>query len=286
MNLVDHIISKQIEWALNKNLELTGSHGNRGRKVYTINVKDNLFHTLNDQTRMDIEKGDGGELKGNKDKQAKMQALHSSSALGINIFDYWRGSPDISIITSSCGLSRANTKLKGEIRFEQQFSIDDRFRKSPNIDVVIYLIGERFKAFAIECKFTEAYSSYGHGGVDVKYFENDEIWQGLSATKQLAQEISPDDESFKHLHAAQLIKHILGLNRKFGHSRYRLLYLWYDTCGEQGFHHRKEIEKFAGIVRSDGVVFQETTYQYLIVRLAKYREDHSKYIKYLTERYL
>jgi hypothetical protein len=223
---------------------------------------------------------------GAKDKPAKMQALHSSSALGINIFDYWRGLPDLSIVTSSCGLSRAASKLNGDIRFEQQFSIDERFRYPPNIDVVICPNIGRYRAFAIECKFTEPYSSREHGGLDGKYLENDDIWHGLSATKRLALEISPNDDSFKYFHAAQVIKHILGLNRKFGHSRYRLLYLWYDAIGEPGFGHRQEIERFAGIVSSDGVVFHETTYQDLIVRLAQHRAGNEKYVAYITDRYL
>jgi hypothetical protein len=144
----------------------------------------------------------------------------------------------------------------------------------------------RYKALAIECKFSEAYSSRGHDGLDSKYFNNDDIWHSLSATKQLAQGISPEDGHFKFLHAAQLIKHILGLNHGFGHSHYRLLYLWYDALGDPGYHHRQEIEEFASVVRSDGVVFHETTYQDLIVRLAQHRKNNEKYISYLTGRYL
>lgn len=286
MNPRDQIIAKQIEWAKNNGLQLTGSHGHRGSKVYTTIVEDNLFQSLNNQTRANLENGDGGELAGTKDRPAKIQAIHSSSALGINVFDYWRGLRDLSIITSSCGLSRAGSKLNGEIRFEQQFSIDNRFKYSPNLDVVIVPNTGRYKAFAIECKFTEAYSSRRHGGLDSKYFENEDIWHGLLETKKLAQKISPNDNRFAFLHVAQLIKHILGLNRRFGHSRYRFLYLWYDALGEPGFKHRQEIKVFADAVHCDGVIFHETTYQDLIVRLAQHRKDHSKYVTYLTERYL
>jgi hypothetical protein len=286
MNPREQIIAKQIEWANNNGLQLTGSHGHRGRKVYTTTVEDNLFQPLNNQTKANLENGDGKELARTKGRPAKIQALHSSSALGINVFDYWRESPDLSIITSSCGLSRAGSKLNGEIRFEQQFSIDDRFKYSPNLDVVIVPNTGRYKAFACECKFTEAYSFRGHGGIDSKYFENDDIWHGLSETKKLAQKISPNDNRFSFLHVAQLIKHILGLNRRFGHSRYRFLYLWSDALGELGFKHRQEIKVFADVVRSDGVIFHETTYQDIIVHLAQHRKDHSKYVTYLTERYL
>lgn len=286
MNASEQIITKQIEWANNKGLQLIGSAGDRGRKVYTTKVTDNLFKSLNDKTKKELNEGDGGELNGKEGKPAKIQALHSSSALGINVFDYWRGASDISIISASCGLSRADRELTGEIQFEQKFSIDDRFQYSPNLDVIIFPQSGKYRAFAIECKFTEAYSSRVHGGLDQKYFSNEDIWQNLSKTKCLAQEISPDDNNFKYLHAAQLVKHILGLNRKFSHSRYRFLYLWYDALGEPGFRHRQEVEEFAEIVRSDGVIFQEISYQDLIVHLAKYREEHTAYVKYLTSRYL
>ncbi|MBC7350609.1 MAG: hypothetical protein H5U05_11655 [Candidatus Aminicenantes bacterium] len=215
-----------------------------------------------------------------------MQALHSSSALGVNIFDYWRGTSDLSVVCAASGLCRAGRELIGKISFEQKFSIDDRFQYSPNLDVVIYLQSSRYRAFGIECKFSEPYSSRHHGGLDRKYFENREIWQNLSATKNLAEKVSPDDNRFKHLHAAQLIKHILGLNRKFGHCNYRLLYLWYDVFGEPGYLHRQEVGEFKDVVRSDGVVFHEITYQELIVNLAKHRKGHSDYIRYITDRYL
>ena len=287
MNATEQIITKQIEWAKNKGLQLIGSAGDRGRKVYTTRIDDNLFQPLNEKSKKEIDDGDGGELKSKAGHTAKMQALHSSSALGINMFDYWREASDFSLLFSACGLSRSGSQLSGEIKFEQKFKIDDRFKYAPNLDAVFYPSNlNKSKIFAIECKFTEAYSSRRHGGLDQKYFTNDSVWGNLLATKNLAQEISPEDSHFSYLHAAQLIKHILGLNRQFGHSRYRLLYLWYDALGESGFKHRQEVEKFADIIRSDGVLFHATTYQELIVCLAQYREQHKKYVSYLTERYL
>ena len=286
MNASDQILAKQVAWANNKGIELIGSQGKRGRKVYTTKLNDNLFQTLNRQTKIELEAGDGGEINGTERRPAKMQALHSSSALGVNLFDYWRDSADLSIIASICGLSSSRRKFGGEIRFEQKFSIDSQFRFSPNIDVVILPNTGTYKCYAIECKFTEAYSSRGHGGLDPKYFENEDNWKSLNATKILAQEISPNDSRFQVLHAAQLIKHILGLNREYTQGRYRLLYLRYDAFGEAGFIHTQEIDKFARIVRSDGIVFHDATYQDVIARLAQHREPHTEYVRYLTERYL
>jgi hypothetical protein len=285
MNAYEQTISRQIEWAKNKGLQLIGSKDQRGRKDYTKNLKDNLFQKLNDGTKRELEHGDGGELSTEKGEPAKIQALHSSSALGINVFDYWRTKTDLSIITSACGLSSGGRKLTGEILFEQKYPVDDRFRISPNIDVVIIPETSTYKAYAIECKFTEAYSSRRHGGLDDKYFEKKENWTNLSATKKLGLDISPKDKHFEYLHAAQLIKHILGLNRAYGHAHYHLLYLWYDAFGEAGFIHRREVNKFSKIVRSDGVIFHDTTYQELIKSLAGHRELHPEYVRYLTERY-
>jgi hypothetical protein len=52
------------------------------------NVKDdNLFEPLLSEVKGNFEEADGGELSG---KPCKMQAVHSSSALGVNIFQYWK----------------------------------------------------------------------------------------------------------------------------------------------------------------------------------------------------
>lgn len=286
MNAVEQIISKQIEWAKNKGIELIGSQGARGRKVYTKKLRENLFQPLTSQARKDLEGGDGGELIGTEARPAKIQALHSSSALGINLFDYWRHSVDLSTITSSCGISKKGRVFSGDIRFEQKFPIDERFVFAPNIDVVILPHSGTYTCYAIECKFTEAYSGRGHSGLDPKYFDNENVWKGLTTLKQLANVISPDDKRFQFLHSAQLIKHILGLNRKYGKSCYRLLYLYYDALGEPGFLHRQEVDEFTKVAQSDGVAFHHITYQELITRLAQYREQHTEYVRYLTERYL
>lgn len=287
MNASEQIIAKQIEWAKNKGLQLIGSAGDRGRKVYTTKISDNLFQPLNDKSKKELDGGDGGELKSKEGHPAKIQALHSSSALGVNLFDYWRDAFDCSLLFSACGLSRAGSQLSGEIKFEQKFAIDDRFQYAPNLDVVFFPIQpKKFKVFAIECKFTEAYSSRRHGSLDQKYFTNESVWENLPSIKRLAKKISSADDEYSFLHAAQLIKHVLGLNREFGHSRYRLLYLWYDALGESGFKHRQEVEKFSQIAHSDGALFHAITYQELIACLAQYREQHKKYVSYLTERYL
>jgi hypothetical protein len=57
--------------------------------------------------------------------------------------------------------------------------------------------------------------------------------------------------------------------------------------GLRGVRHKAEIEGFAEVARADGVRFQSTTYQDVIVRLARNERDrHRDYINYLAARYL
>lgn len=286
MNTYDKIIDKQIEWAKNREIDLIGSDGKKGKQCYTKELNQNLFQELSGDSQKEIDKGDGGELNSEKDKPAKMQALHSSSATGVNIFEYWKGNDELSPILDACQLTRSTGKIEGKIEFESQYPINENFNKPPNIDVAIKPKSHTHKAYTIECKFSEPYSSYEHSGLKKKYFDNPEIWEGLSKTKALGKQISPNDSKFTYLHAAQLIKHILGLNQNYGNGNYRLLYLWYDAYGKDGYYHQKEIEDFKEIVTHDGIKFSSITYQELILKLANHRKNHPKYISYITDRYL
>ena len=87
MNAHEYILSKQIQWAHRNNIVLIGSKVNRGRKAYTQNLDDNLFEPLLSEVKGNFKEADGGELTGNP---CKMQAVHSSSVLSVNIFQYWK----------------------------------------------------------------------------------------------------------------------------------------------------------------------------------------------------
>jgi hypothetical protein len=120
-----------------------------------------------------------------------------------------------------------------------------------------------------------------------EYLKLERIWDDIPAIHELAKTISPDDSEFVYLHAAQLIKHILGLKAKVGKTRFRLLYLWYDVLGQEGAAHWKEIENFTKVARADDINFHALSYQKLIFRLAsEFRQGHEEYISYLTGRYL
>jgi len=288
MKAYEYILSKQIQWALNRGISLIGSQGKRGRLAYTPYLNQNLFEPLDPSIKKYLESGDGGELNGSPCKPAKMQAVHSSSALGVNIFQYWHTIAQIPKIAAACGFCRKGNRVSKKLVFEDKYPIANNFRYPPNIDVVIHNSDSAmYKRFAIECKFSEAYTSKGDHGLKKKYLDIEEVWNVIPNLHDLAEELCPNDLEFKYFHPAQLIKHILGLKKAFGIKGFRLLYLWYDVLGEEGSIHQKEIDRFTQITRSDNVKFHALSYQNLIAKLsAEYRSDHEKYVKYISERYL
>ncbi len=311
MTGLEFIKSKQRSWAKRKGFELIGGTiPNRGEANYLHNLEDNLFEQLSKESFECYNSGDGNETKDSKTRLAKMKALHSSSAIVVNLFQYWQGK-DAYPIMNACKLcSRDSSKVdlmyEGvgsnspkvfstsrnpsayKIKFEEKFKISEDkslFPFSPNIDVVIK--DSQSTIFAIESKFTEPYSSRKHSGLKQKYVEDIAFWNGLANLYELAKEITPDNNKFQYLDAAQLIKHILGLKKNQNKSGFRLLYLWYDTMGKDGIEHRKEIEQFAEIAKRDDIKFRHITYQEVIIRLSKeFYGGNEEYCNYLTDRYL
>ena len=105
----------------------------------------------------------------------------------------------------------------------------------PHLDVVIDRPGGA--PLAIESKFTEVYSP-AHNDFRPSYFEAPGLWDGFERTERLAVAIADGSTQFKHLGAAQLIKHALGLKHAHGPRGFRLLYLWYDWPGEIADAHK------------------------------------------------
>ncbi len=284
MDAAAYIFERQVLWARRRAIPLQGSEGERGQQAYTPALEDNLFEPLSPDARREYEQGDGRELRRN------MRAVHSSSALACNVFAYWKRIGQITIPAVACGLSGAGV---ASLRFEAKLPVSDpadrgRFPRDPNIDVLVeYAAAIPLRATGIECKFGEPYSSRGHDGLRPAYLQDVPFWESLPRCRGLAEQISPDDNRFHHLHAAQLLKHVLGLRHAFGPAGFRLLYLWYDVPCPEGAAHRDELRQFSELVRGDGVDFQSLTYQELLLRLVRdQRGGHTAYVDYLAERYL
>ena len=298
MKAIDYIKTKQIQWAKSNGIPVVGSTIRPGEtervgdKAFTKKRDDNLFEPLIPDVEKNLRSGAGGELN-NRNKGTtfpKFQALHSSSAIGINFFQYWKRIGNIVPIVHACGLCSKDNRYTKDIQFEQELKIRKSFSYHPNIDVVIENSDEsQFAKYAIECKFSEPYGGRKHSGLKKKYLDSslNEIWKGIPAIRKLGHKISPNDNKYVHLHAAQLIKHILGLNNAVGKGNYRLLYLWYDAPGLDGCKHRKEIEKFTKYMKADNIKFSHITYQEVIRNLVKHHyKTNEKYLNYLSSRYL
>ena len=143
------------------------------------------------------------------------------------------------------------------------------------------------KVFAIECKFTEPYNSSGHADLKQKYIDLDELWKDIPIIKDFVVKTDSLIHSFKHLHAAQLIKHILCLKQTYGKKGFKLLYLFYDSVGEHAIIHQNELRIFSEMLKSENINFSSLSYQELILKISNnYYSGNEEYIDYLIDRYL
>ncbi|MCW5875949.1 MAG: hypothetical protein KIS85_03615 [Anaerolineales bacterium] len=286
MSTYQHIIARQIAWAQGRGLPLVDSRGgDRGRPAYFPTITDNLFQPLTAETLECFRNGDGKEIGDYPHKPAKMRAVHSTSALAVNLFQYLGQIGRVDLLASASGL-QPQGYAPGAVVFEEKYPVGRGFGIAPNVDVVVKPSDLERPVIAVECKFSEAYRVNESKGLKAKYLSRAELWPELPNLHRLALALSPDDEQFQFLHAAQLVKHILGLRAAYG-GNFCLAYLYYEGQGAEGLTHAEEAAAFAEIARADGVLFCAITYQQLISRLAaELVSSHPDYVAYLTGRYM
>jgi hypothetical protein len=116
MNPTQFIDRRQRFWALRHGIPFD----NQG---YVVELNDNLFMPLSPGAIQEYQRGGGGELK------KKIRALHSSAALVVNTFDYWRRIGKLNPI-----LEFVRPDLVGQlvhsVRFEAKLSIKWPDKKS------------------------------------------------------------------------------------------------------------------------------------------------------------
>lgn len=281
MRPVEYITERQHSWALRHGVSLD-------QDGYATSLSNNLFLPLTPDAIREFQSGAGQELEGS------MRAPHSSSALVVNVFHYWRLYNDAGPILSAIAPGLTNCEVQ-DIRFEAQCPINwPAPRMPPHLDVVIRYRDRAepdvMKAVAVESKFQESYGQ-GQGSFADSYLadENAAIWKGLEPLRELATQVRPEIILFRQLKVSQLIKHCLGLNSQFGGPKnFELVYLWYPVPGPEAVQHEEEIARFRQVAEScqPRVKFRAIAYQDLIHSLARSQGDaHGAYIDYLTERY-
>lgn len=273
MSVKSEILRRQRDWATQVGL----AHDDRG---YLDSYEKNLFQSLNPKSKQAFDQGSGLELRDRSTGPAKMRALHSSSALAVNFFDFWVNK-DTDPLKEIFGLQSKPCSLL----FEGQYPTGLP-GNPPNLDVVLGL--QDGTIVGIESKFTEWLTpkSANKPAFKEKYFQSGiGIWEkvGLPETQRFAADIQSRKIEFRHLDAPQLMKHALGLATHCG-QKFKLLYVYFGSSGREAEDHQKEIGGFKERLKSE-LGFDAFSYQELIVRLESIVGAPAPYLEYLRTRY-
>jgi restriction endonuclease-like protein len=210
----------------------------------------------------------------------RMTALCSSAALVANVFDHWTAR-DAGPLLRALGFEEP----RATIAFEEPLATGLE-GDAPTADVFLTLPADR--AVAIESKFSEWLVRRPRNKVvfKAKYFPSGRApWEahGLPRCQALAAEIQSGAQRFRFLHAAQLLKHALGL-ASTRPAAFELRYLYYEWPTREAEEHRGEIERFAAAVDRE-VPFAALTYQTLFAKLDSDPRVDRGYLDYLRARY-
>ena len=273
MSSKTELLLQQRNWAESSGLK----PDNRG---YLAEVALNLLCPMNLKTKSAFVNGSGSELQDTPTRKAKMKALHSSSALAVNVFDSW--------------VSRDKTALQGalqidtaisSISFEEQFPTG-LMGNPPNLDVALKL-SDGF-IVGIESKFSEWLTPkpVNKEPFKSKYFPKGiRLWEerGLPVCQELAEQMNNGATRFRYLDAAQLLKHALGMATQLG-DRFSLYYMYLELPGKESDIHFKEVNQFSNFVGTE-LGFKAITYQQLLSSLQREQGSDSEYLDYLRKRY-
>lgn len=241
-------------------------------RSWFVEVGNGLFQTMSEATLSDL--STSGEL--DAVDGGRISAPHSSSALACNIFDPWRDR-DATPLMRALGLD-PGLRVAG---FEQ-VRPTGLGGTPPTLDVM--LEGSLAKPVGVEVKLREPYGPV-HNAFRESYFRTDGLWRGLECLRTVAEGIAAGVVRFERLHAAQLIKHSLGLARWYGSGGFTLMYLWHDEPSRECDTHRKELEWFARAVEPC-VDLRSVTLREMTSALEVEDAWASSWRSYLVDRYL
>jgi len=249
-NLTDKIQSGIV----NRLLELKGDAILRSNYPhYTRDVDDNLIPGVRRADFWDdLERANGSELQDTADRPPKFCAAHSSSALAVNSFGPFRHAPQRLSLAGETGYSKAEFEFKCPTGLGGTPPNLDFYAESPN------------KVVAVESKFTEPLThkparfadSYNRAVANLA----DPMWQQVYKT------LKDNPYRFKHLDAAQLVKHYLGVRHHLEHldTVKMLLYIFWEPVNSDEILefrlHRDEIAKFSRWVAGSNVQFLAISY--------------------------
>jgi Restriction Endonuclease associating with ARP len=245
---------------------------------YVRELAANLRASPCAQTQAELARG--SELTPGRLRPARLRSLTSSAALVLNVFDHWRDR-DTAPLVAALGLRQGSPRLCFEEPLVTGLEGDP-----PLADVVLRWPDGRI--VSIESKFGEwlVRRPRNKSGFKRKYFPPGQgVWAavGRPLCQALAADIDSGRERFRYLHAAQLLKHALGL-AKSGAAESTLLYLYYDNPGRERDVHEAELERFTQRVLPE-LDFRALTYQTMFAALHRDAAESPGYYAYLRARY-
>jgi len=250
---------------------------------YLPAVSDNLRQPLSDTAQADFVARGGGEFHDSQFQNARghvarMRAAHSSTALAVNVFDYWN-TADQAPLAEALGLSGPLRRIVFEPHLPTGLP-----GNPANPDLLLEL--ESDALVAIECKFSEwlVPKRQRAGVFHDRYFPPGRgAWHeaGLPACQALADDLQSGREYFRYLDARQLLKHALGLKAAQA-EEIAVLYLYFDWPGCLGDLHRAEIERLVGKLGAE-IALRTLTYQSLVSAMGEV--PALAYREYLKLRY-
>lgn len=271
-------------WAKRHGIPLQGSEGDRGERNYTMTIEANLFgEMLNDVVRNAFKAGAGHELNGDI---CKLQAMHSSASMTVNVFQYWLINKSYAQLAKLLSVPSTNIS---SLEFERKLPVCDDppshgFNESPHLDVRFeYTNGDRV---GVECKLHEPFDRESHTLLSKAYLGVPELWSDIPNWRAVASKLTESKFEFRRLGPSQLVKHVLGL--KFGRRAQdiRLIYFYFDGPGRENTEHLNEIDRFSELVAADPIRFQPISIQEFIAKaIQDLDESHFEYVKYLSDRY-
>lgn len=251
---------------------------------YLADWRDNLVEGVAAaDCEADLCRGAGNELTDQPDAPAKFCAAFSSSALVVNTFGPFRRRPE--------RLSLAG--VTGFDAMEFEYPCDNGLvGTNPHFDL---FARTATTVIAVESKFLEPlqqkpaqfsdqYARSFMGNVDRPRIAEDP-WAKMYAR------LRSDPQTYRHLDAAQLVKHYLGLRHSFATHERTLVYLYWEPANAADLavyrDLRLEINDFAAAVAGCDTRFVALSYPSLWREWQQNRTfvDMSKHLEQLRQRY-
>jgi hypothetical protein len=206
-------------------------------KGYTEHFDDAVLPGFSPETRAairsDLSGKGGSELVQRGEARAKFHAAHSSACLAANVFGPF--------LAERQGVPISDATYTGETHLEVECSSGLR-GTPPTLDCLV----EAPHILAVESKFTETFHAHQ---AEFKGGYREVVASAHPTWRSEYERLVEDPRRFRYLDAAQLVKHYLGLRRRFKDGPVTLAYLYWEPSNASDVAacviHRAELTAFA-----------------------------------------